>query len=78
MLSENIKNCIGREIGLSFQQIQDIDLSELEKVLKQKRGGSTNSQRAYRKSRDVYIAMGKILTEEKYEENIIKLIKRYT
>lgn len=76
-LPETINN-IERNVGLTFEQMQNMDLCEIEQYIKDKKGFPTiHAPEIYRKSRDVLIATGRILTAEQLGRDIQRLIKKY-
>ncbi len=78
LLPETIRN-IEKHVGLTFEQMNNMDLCEIENYIKDRKGHPTmHALEIYRKARDVRIAMDQILTAEQYEKDIQRLIKKYT
>lgn len=77
LLPETIRN-IEKEVGLTLEQMNSMDLCEIENYIKGRKGYQTMpAPEIYRKARDVRIAMGKILTADQYKKDMQRLIKKY-
>jgi len=77
LLDETKKN-IEEDVGLTLEQMNNMDLCDIEKHIHQKKGYiGGHDPRIYRKCRDVLPAMGRFLTQEEHERNVQYLIKKY-
>ncbi|MFH0831574.1 MAG: hypothetical protein V1886_01775 [archaeon] len=72
------KRIFERHIGLTFEQMDNMDLGEIEQYIQNKGGvPTTHSPEIYRKSRDVLTARGKFLTAESLGMDMQRLIRKY-
>ena len=78
ILLEETKRNMEIDIGLTFEQMNHMDLADIEKHIHQKKGYIPgHDPKIYRRCRDVMANQGRFLTQEEHEKTLQSLIKKY-
>jgi hypothetical protein len=78
ILLDETKKAIERDVGLTLEQMNNMDLGDIEKHIHQKKGYvPMHIPRLYRRCRDWMSNQGRFLTKEDHERNVQYLIKKY-
>ena len=78
ILLEETKKQMEKDIGLTFEQMDKMDLGDIEKHIHQKKGYiGGHDPKIYRRCRDVLANQGKFITIEQHEKDVQYLVNKY-